>query len=843
MNRPAHCRVLNRFTTSTVALAVVVPGSLLGLTQAPAAAAPLPAAYAASANADIVDLDAQVLGQGSLANAVIGHSASTVTSTAGGGTSGADSSNLDATLVFGGVPIPVDRETVTAPPTADPPSRALAHLPIDVLADVGAVTGDVQAAWAGSNACVPPTGGERILSDARTTLAGVSLLDVPPVGTLAEVTASEIRTRTALVDVGAGSDVVSRATTTVGDIDLLGGQVTVDVTHPVVLQARSNGTTGSAGFVSPPAITATVAGTPVDIPLNATPQSIALPDELAPLVDLTITAFNPTDQSSGATGKGTLDALLRIDLKVLSLVPLTPPVAQVSLAVAPMSVEASAPAGGVECGAGDTTAPAVPVVTTPAAGSVTNDATPTFEGTAEPGSTVVVRDPSGAEVCTGVADTDGAWTCTPGSPLPDGEATYTATATDGGGNTSPATSTTFTVDTTAPAVTIFTPADGAATTDLSPEVTGVSEAGASITVREGGLTVCTTTASGSGAWSCTPTTPLTVGQHTFTATAQDAAGNAADTATTFSVVIIAGGDAVAPAAPDIATPTSGSSTDDTTPRIAGTGETGATVTVREGSTVLCTAVVGGGGSWSCTPAVALPLGAHTVTATQTDASGNTSPSDTTTFSVVAGPGNGDGDGDGLPDRQEGTIGTNPANPDTDGDGLTDGDEVHVHGTQPTVKDTDKDGLTDGQEVGGVKIRERFEVCGKKARTSITVTTNPLRKDTDKDGLSDGEEVKGYTIKQHVLTRAGTFVIGRTRSNPTKKDTDRDGLEDKVEKTGKANKRFGRAKTDPSKCDTDQGGISDGAEVRARSNPSDVKSGPRRPQGRANASDRLPHGMG
>jgi len=112
-----------------------------------------------------------------------------------------------------------------------------------------------------------------------------------------------------------------------------------------------------------------------------------------------------------------------------------------------------------------------------------------------------------------------------------------------------------------------------------------------------------------------------------------------------------------------------------------------------------------------------------------------------------------------------------------------------------------------------------------------VRTNPLKKDTDKDGLRDGLEVKGYKIKQTVKTRAGNFVIGKTRSNPLKKDTDRDGLKDKVEKTGKANKRFGKAKSDPSKCDTDQGGISDGAEIKARSNPADVKSGPRRPLGR------------
>lgn len=123
------------------------------------------------------------------------------------------------------------------------------------------------------------------------------------------------------------------------------------------------------------------------------------------------------------------------------------------------------------------------------------------------------------------------------------------------------------------------------------------------------------------------------------------------------------------------------------------------------------------------------------------------------------------------------------------------------------------------------------MCGKKARKSITVTTNPLAKDTDKDGLTDGREVKGYKIKQRVVLRHKTITIGKTRSNPRRADTDRDGLKDKAEVTGKANKRFGKAKSDPTKCDTDKGGVSDGKEVKARSNPINVFSGPRRPSGR------------
>ncbi|TGN65540.1 Ig-like domain repeat protein [Nocardioides eburneiflavus] len=643
-----------------MATALALPGSLLALTQAPAAAAPLPAAYSADAHGDIVDLTGDVLGL-DVAGLVVGHSRSSVTGTTTDGSSTAASANLDASLVLDGVTITADGTSVTAPPSADPPAETLADVPVDAVADVGVITGDVQAAWAGSDACVPAVDGERVLSDSLTTLAGVTLVDAPdPVGTLAEMTDSQTRTRTALVDDADGSDVVSTTTTTVGDIDLLGGAVTVDVTNPVVLEARSDGTTGSAGFVDPPTVTATVGGTPVDIPLNGTPQQIDLPVLLEPLVDLSVTAFTPTDQSTGATGQGTLDALLRIDVEVLDATPLLPPVADFSLDVAPMSAQAIAPEGGVEC-AVDDEAPAAPVIDTPTDGDVTSDATPEFSGTAEPGSTVVVEDADGNEVCTDVAE-GGSWGCTPDEDLPEGEATYSATATDDAGNTSEPDTVTFEVD-TATTVDVLTPADGSTIPDATPEVSGTGEAGATIDVTEGGLPVCSTTVEPDGTWSCTPSLPLLPGEHTFTVTAEDEVGNTATATTTFTVDPDAD-DTDPPAAPVITAPAEGASVQDTTPQISGTGEPGATVTVSEGSTVLCTAVVATDTTWSCSPTVALPLGPHTVTATQEDAAGNPSPADTVSFTIVAPtpPVPGDTDGDGLPDGQEGTIGTDPKRP-------------------------------------------------------------------------------------------------------------------------------------------------------------------------------------
>jgi hypothetical protein len=239
--------------------------------------------------------------------------------------------------------------------------------------------------------------------------------------------------------------------------------------------------------------------------------------------------------------------------------------------------------------------------------------------------------------------------------------------------------------------------------------------------------------------------------------------------------------------------------------------------VTEGDRELCTAVVRPDGTWSCTPTTPLAPGQHTVTATQADAAGNTSPADTVTFTVTGGttPDDPDPDKDGLPTTQESTLGTDPHDADTDGDGLT-----------------------DGQEVTGVRVKQRFRLCGRKVARKVFVKTDPLRKDTDGDRLADGVEVRGYTVKQKVVTRKGTITIGKVRSNPTKEDTDRDGLKDKVEKTGSANERFGKARSDPTSCDTDRGGVSDGAEVKAGSDPSDYRSGPRSPSKR-DAMERRP----
>lgn len=89
-----------------------------------------------------------------------------------------------------------------------------------------------------------------------------------------------------------------------------------------------------------------------------------------------------------------------------------------------------------------------------------------------------------------------------------------------------------------------------------------------------------------------------------------------------------------PPAPIIQIPVSGSSTNSGTPNISGMGVTGATITVLEDQTTICTATVNSSNAWNCTPSGVLPNGSHTIFATQIDNSSLSSPaSQAVTFTV------------------------------------------------------------------------------------------------------------------------------------------------------------------------------------------------------------------
>ena len=287
-------------------------------------------------------------------------------------------------------------------------------------------------------------------------------------------------------------------------------------------------------------------------------------------------------------------------------------------------------------------------------GDSTNDTTPTLNGTAEPGSTVTIRQ-DGVDLTTIVIDSSGTWTYTPTTPLVNGTYTFTAVTTDGAGNTSqPSGGFTLTVDTTPPAAaTIATVTDdvggvngpltsGDTTDDTTPTLSGTAPADAVITVYDGTTLLGTATLDGSGGWSFTPVIPLTDGPHTLTVHATDAAGN-----TTISTPFELTVDTVPPATPEIPAITvnpdgtemplnPGETTRDTTPTLSGTGNPGDTVTIYNGGVKLDDVLVDGTGNWTWTPATPLPNGTYdiTLTVTNVDGTGNESaPSQPVTITI------------------------------------------------------------------------------------------------------------------------------------------------------------------------------------------------------------------
>ncbi|TDN58408.1 BapA/Bap/LapF family large adhesin [Scandinavium goeteborgense] len=289
-------------------------------------------------------------------------------------------------------------------------------------------------------------------------------------------------------------------------------------------------------------------------------------------------------------------------------------------------------------------------------GGATNDTQPLIGGTGEIGSTITVYD-NGNPLGTAIVDGNGNWSLPSPTALTEGNHSLTVTATDAAGNTSaPSAAFPIVIDTAPPATpTLLTVTDdqpgvtgalvnGQLTNDTTPTLNGRGEAGATIKVFSDGVLVGSTTVDGTGAWSVTPTTPLTNGIHVLTVNQTDPAGNISAATGGFTVNV----DASAPVAPVITSvadntapvigvvPNNGS-TNETHPAISGTGEAGSTITLYNGATVIGTAIVNGAGNWTFTPTTALTSGTWNITATATDAAGNTGPaSDVRSFTVDTG---------------------------------------------------------------------------------------------------------------------------------------------------------------------------------------------------------------
>src|SRR5258705_478197 len=301
----------------------------------------------------------------------------------------------------------------------------------------------------------------------------------------------------------------------------------------------------------------------------------------------------------------------------------------------------------------DTVAPAAPALalgTGVANGATASEATQAsgvVTVTGEAGDSISVTFTNGAHTLTKIVTGTGsaqAVTLTAGdlTTLTDGTISVSATQTDAAGNaqTAAAATTSFVLDTVAPAAPTSLTLDASTDSGTSGDnitniqavkIDGTAEAGSTVTLYDtNGTTVL-----GSGIANATTgafiitTSALANGTHNITAKATDAAGNTGVASTAYSVTV----DTAAPAAP------TGLSLDNTTDsgtlgdgitsfaqmKIDGTAEPGSTVMLYDTNG---TTVIGTGASDATTGAFGITTstlsnGTHSITAKATDAAGNT----------------------------------------------------------------------------------------------------------------------------------------------------------------------------------------------------------------------------
>lgn len=429
------------------------------------------------------------------------------------------------------------------------------------------------------------------------------------------------------------------------------GASAISVTAGPASQAATISGTWSAAFTNLSAGSTTISATASDVAGNVSPTtSITVTVDASAPVLTVATITSPTNDNT-VDLSGTVDEACELTVRSGSTVVYGPTVAASGAwgpiatsilgdGVRSLSVTATDSLGNATTSSPqsvtvDTTGPTV-VLGTPSVMTANSSASPTVAVTyadattsvngitlANGNVTVVATDSAAASAAVSGSGTTSRLITLTGLT---GNGTITVqvagnTASDAVGNTASASNlVVITIDTNAPAVAITTPAQ--TTGDSTPTISGTAEAGVAIELHEGATLLGSATATVGGTWTLDPTTSLAEGARTLVATATDAAGNVG---TSLSVVI------TVDLTPPAAVITSGASTtNDPTPTVSGTAETGATVTLREGSTDLGTTTAAGG-TWSIN-ASTLPDGLHELYARAVDAYGNAG--DTATVAIT-----------------------------------------------------------------------------------------------------------------------------------------------------------------------------------------------------------------
>jgi hypothetical protein len=296
----------------------------------------------------------------------------------------------------------------------------------------------------------------------------------------------------------------------------------------------------------------------------------------------------------------------------------------------------------------DTLAPNTPAINSIATNDIISDAEAfagfNISGTGEVGSTVTLTLSSNRTLAggnTATVNASGVWAIAVAdadvTAMGEGTETLSVIATDTAGNVSPAATKNIVIDTVLPTANFTAASDdvgsvkgvlvsGKTTDDTALVLSGTNEIGATVDVYDGANKLAAATVTGT-TWTYTATVADGT-TYNFNVKETDTAGNVSTATADFAVT----GDTTPPTANFTAATddagavtgalTTGGTTDDALLVLSGTNETGSTVNVYDGTTLLGAATVSGTG-WTFTATIANAR-TYNLNVKETDAAGNTS---------------------------------------------------------------------------------------------------------------------------------------------------------------------------------------------------------------------------
>ncbi|PLR52304.1 hypothetical protein CYR34_05560, partial [Chimaeribacter arupi] len=258
-------------------------------------------------------------------------------------------------------------------------------------------------------------------------------------------------------------------------------------------------------------------------------------------------------------------------------------------------------------------------------------------GTGEANATVTVK-VNGEIIGSATVDADGNWSMPVGLGK-DGEYVISATMTDIAGNQASTQDYHLTLDTVTnyPTLKLDEESNSASksdniTRDNTPRFHGTAEAGATVSILVDEVVVATVTADANGLWAWEPAEPMKDGEYSLRVTAEDQAGNTADSARILVTIDTATAIQINGMDSDNGLFSNDSVTSSARPRFDITGEKGQSVTVYIDGKYVETFTLATADAKYTVPDV-LPDGSHSLRFEITDAAGNTAASNTKNFVI------------------------------------------------------------------------------------------------------------------------------------------------------------------------------------------------------------------